>query len=286
MRRFVLAVWVALTGIAAQSVPADAAAKPAVPRVQTSEAGRAALAAGRDLVGALRGLRGPERKTALEQAAAAHDRIAEQFAAEVPVAAAAVFTAAELWRQQGSFALAEKDYLRAASLDAARFAQRGLFGAAEMQRRQQRPDEALGTYAKAEAVAPGTGRAQQVRLCRARLLLSLERVDEAVSGLQAALESAEGPSQVIEAANLLALAFVKKGDLDAAARAIEHAERAVEAAADDDDAPAHERHLKALEGMSARRALQRARDERDGAGADAVHLDAARRAADGVAPPR
>ncbi len=29
-----------------------------------------------------------------------------------------------------------------------------------------------------------------------------------------------------------------------------------------------------------------ARDERDGAGADAVHLDAARRAADGVAPPR
>jgi tetratricopeptide (TPR) repeat protein len=272
---FALWVWCSVACVGAQDGAEPAAgATRAVP----SEAGRTALAAGREQIGSLRGLRGPERKAALEQVATAHDRIAAQFAAEPVVAAAAAFAAAELWRQQGSLALAEQAYLRAAALDAPRFAQRGLLGAADMQRRQQRAEAALATYAKAEAVESGSARAQQARLWRGRVLQGLGRLDEAVTVFQFALECAEGPMQVIETANLLALAWLEAGDLEAAARAIEHAERAVEAAADEDPATAERQH-KALDGMSARKALQRARDQRDGAAKDAVEFDAAQRGA-------
>ncbi len=277
MKRAVMmaCVWLGLSvGVWAQDGGAPAKEPQGKPVI--SAAGRTALAGGREFVARLRGLRGPERKTALEQAAVAHDRIAEQFSGEPGVAAVAAFAAADLWRQQGSVAMAEKDYLRAAALDAPRFAQRGLFGAADMQRRQQRTDEALGTYAKAEAVEPGSARAQDARLWRGRLLQASDRLDDAVAALQTALECAEGPSQVIEATNFLALACVQKGDLDAAGRAIEHAEHAVEMAAEDDPVVA-ERQQKWLASMSARKALQRARDQRDGAGKDAVELDAARR---------
>jgi len=245
-------------------------------RPTSSAEGRAALAAGRQLVARLRGLHATERKVALEQAATAHDRIAEQFAGEPAIAAAAMFAAADLWRQQGSLALAEKDYLRAAATDGPRYAQRGLLGAADMQRRQRRADDALATYAKAEAAEPGSARAQDARLWRARLLQGTERLDEAITAFQTALECAEGPSQVIETCNFLALAWVQKGDLDAAGRAIQHAERAVEVAAEDDEVVAERQH-RWLEAMSARKALQRARDERDGAGKDAVEFDEARR---------
>ena len=122
------------SGAAEASAPAEeSAAVEKAPRV--SEAGRAALAAGRALVAGLRGVHGAERKVALERAAAAHDRIAEQFAGEPAVAAAASFAAAGLWRQHGSLDRAEKDYLRAVAAGGERFAQRGLLGAADMQRR-------------------------------------------------------------------------------------------------------------------------------------------------------
>lgn len=280
MRHVMTTGWILLalfSGIVSQPRAQEAAAEGARQPSATSAAGREALAGGRNAILRLRGLRGPERKIALEQAATLHDRIVEQFASEPSVAAAAAFGGADLWRQQGSLALAEKDYLRAAALDGPRFAQRGLLGAADMQRRQQRPDEAMATYARAEAVEAGSARAQDARLWRARLLQGTERLDEAVVAFQAALESANGVSQTIETANFLALALVQKGDLDAAGRAIEHAEHAVEAAAEDDDVLAERQH-KWLQAMSARKALQRARDERDGAGKDAVELDAARRA--------
>ncbi|MBL8729524.1 MAG: hypothetical protein JNM25_13910 [Planctomycetes bacterium] len=281
MKRVVMAacVWFGLMACVGAQEAAPDVGKPAREARSgpvLSAAGREALAGGREIVNRLRGLRGPERKLALEQAASAHDRLVEQFAGEPLVAAAAAFAAAELWRQQGSLAIAEKDYLRAAALDAPRFAQRGLLGAADMQRRQLRVDEAMGTYGKAEAVEPGSSRAQDARLWRARLLQGSERLDEAIAAFQSALECANGVSQVIETANFLALALVQKGDLDAAGRAIQHAEHAVETAAED-DATLAERHQKWLAAMSARNALQRARDERDGAAEDAVQFDAARR---------
>lgn len=260
-------------GSAAAPAAADAAA--ARPRVVYSDAGRAALAAAKEVVARTRGLRGPERTAALEAAAKAYDQVGADFAAEPSVAATAAFLAAELWRAQGSLALAEKDFLLAARLDPGRYAQRGLLGAADMQRRQERSDEALATYRKAAAVDPGSARAQDARLWQARLLQGAGRLDEAIVLFQAALESADPGAQAVEACNFLALAWIEKGDLDAAGHVIEHAEQAV-ASLGDEDPVVLERLKKSLEAMSARRALQRARDQRHEAGKDAAAFEAAR----------
>lgn len=257
-------------------VPAEAAAdKAKPPKVIYSEAGRAALASAKEVAGRARGLHGPERARALETAAAAYDKVVADFSAEPPLAATAALTAADLWRQQGSLPLAEKDYLLAAQLDAPRYAQRALLGAADMQRRQQRIDDAFATYAKVVALDPASSRAQDARLWQARLLQGRERLDEAIVAFQTALESADPGSETIEACNFLALAWIDKGDLDAAGRAIEHAEQHVAAMADEDPLVL-ERLKKGIEAMSARKALQRARDKENQAGKDAEALEAAR----------
>lgn len=242
---------------------------------KASEAGRAALTAARQLARQCHGLRGPERASALERAATAYDTVATDFAAEPIVAAAAAFESADLWRKQGSLPLAEKCYLLAASIDAPRFAQRGLLGAADMQRRQKRIDEAMSTYAKAAAVDPGSSRAQDARLWQARLLQNADRLDDAIAAFQAALESADPGSETIEAANFLALAWIDKGDLEAAQHAIDHAKQSVEDVGDEDPLVVERLH-KTLEAMSAKKALQRARDKATGAAKDAVDLDARR----------
>ena len=260
---------------AAEAKPASAAGTKKA-RVPISEGGRAALAAAKELAGRSRGLRGPERAKALEVAASAYDKVAAEHAAEPAVAGLAAITAADLWRQQGSVALAEKDYLLAAQIDADRFAQRGLLGDADMQRRQQRRDEAMVTYAKAAAIDPSNARAQDARLWQARLLQQAERIDEAIAAFQTALESADPGLETVEACNFLALAWIQKGDLDAAAKAIEHAEQALQAPADEDPLVV-ERLKKAVESMSAKKGLQRARDKQAEAGKDAVGLDRDRR---------
>lgn len=268
-------------GAKAGAKVADAATeKPVRARVQLSEAGRAALAGAKEIAGRCKGLRGAERTQALEQAARAYDKVLADFGAEPVVAGAAAFAAAELWRQHGSLPLAEKDYLIAADVDGPRFGQRGLLGAADMQRRQKRNDDALLTYAKAAAAEPNGTRAQEARLGQASLLQSTGRLDEAVAAFQAALESARPGKQVIETANHLALACLQKGDLDAAERAIDHAEQAVAAVADDDPV-VHERLQKLFESMSAKKALQRARDKANRAAKDAVGLEMARNTAGG-----
>jgi tetratricopeptide (TPR) repeat protein len=240
-----------------------------------SDAGKAALQKSKDLATAVRGLHGPERVKALEVAATAYDGVVAAFAQEPAVAAVAAINGADLWRQQGSLPLAEKDYLLAAQLDAPRYAQRGLLGAADMQRRQKRVDEAMATYAKVVTVDGGSSRAQDARLWQARLLQTMERIDEAIAAFQGALETADPGRETIEAANFLALAWVEKGDLDAAGRAVEHAEQAV-ATMGEEDPIVVERLKKALETMSAKKALQRARDKANGAAGDAIRLEAAR----------
>ena len=271
-------VWLALAlpgfaqGQGGGAEPATKVAEPAVRRVVMSDAGRQALAGAKELAASMRGLRGPERQQAIEKAAAAYDKLIAEFSGEPVVAAAAAFAAAELWRQQGSLALAEQDFLTAARLDGDRYAQRGLLGAADMQRRQKRYDDAMATYQKAAAIEPGSARAQDARLWQARLLQDSERLDQAIVAFQACLESATPGAQVIEACNFLALAWVQKGDFDAAERAIEHAEQSV-AGLGDEDPIVLERLRKSLESMSARKSLQRARDKKAEAAKDAVGFD-------------
>ncbi|MBL8749626.1 MAG: hypothetical protein JNK78_10740 [Planctomycetes bacterium] len=264
-----------MSALVAQGAESGKAA-PAVEAAKVSDAGRTALQAAKQVAARCRGLRGPERAAALEQAATAYDKVVADFGAEPAVAALAAFTSAELWRQQGSLPLAEKGYLLAATADAPRYAQRGLIGAADMQRRQKRIDEALATYAKAAAVEPGSSRAQDARLWQARLMQSSHRIDEAIPMFQSALEAADPGSQTIEAANYLALAWIEKGDLDAAGHVLDHAAQSVADVGDDDPLVAERLH-KTLEAMSAKKALQRARDKATGAGKDAADLDAVRR---------
>jgi tetratricopeptide (TPR) repeat protein len=254
---------------------AAAEQRPVRAKVQISEGGRAALAAAKALAGRTRGLAGNERLAALQAAATAYDRALAEFGAEPAVAGAAAFAGAELWRQHGSLALAEKDFLLAAEIDGPRFGQRALLAAADLQRRLKRPEEAMVTFAKAATVEPGTARAQEARLGQARVLKAMGRLDEAITACQAALESAHPGKQTIDAADLLAQAHVQKGDLEAAERAIEHAEQVVGGVGDEDPIVV-ERLRKALTAMSARKLLQRARDKAAGAGADAVRLDSDR----------
>jgi tetratricopeptide (TPR) repeat protein len=259
----------------APAAPAEATEAPP-PAVKISPEGRAALKRCRELTADLERLRGKERTDLLAQAAGAFDQVAGSFGSEPAVAARAAYEAAELWRRHGSLPLAEKDYLLAARLDEAVFGQRGWLGAADVQRRLERCDEALASYRKVIALGPSTGRAQSSRLAIARLLAARQQYDDAIAMAQLALECARPGRQVIDAANELALIWIQKGDLDAAGRALGHAEKAVEGV-DNGDPVAAERLQKAVELMSARRALQRSLDAKNDAGGDAVRLDADRK---------
>ncbi len=264
-------------GKAARSAAAASseAAAPVPPKASPSEAGRAALAAAKALAARVRAASAADRAVALEAAAGAYDQVAAVFAGEPAVGSVAAITAAELWRQHGSLPLAEKGYLLAARLDVARYGQRALLGAADMQRRQQRTDEAMATYGKVASLDPGSARAQDARLWQARMLQGAGRLDEAIVAFQGALESADRGAETIEACNWLALAWIDKNDLDAAGHVLAHAEQHVAGAAGEDPV-AVERLQQALDGMSAKKALQRAKDERHEAGKDAAALEAAR----------
>lgn len=259
------------------------AEKPATKRIMpkydapklTSEA-RSAIAEARKLAKAVRGKTGAGRSRQLELAASAFDSLVAKFEAEPAAAALAAWSAAESWRRHGSAPLAEKDYLHAAKCDPVRYGQRGLLGAADMQRRQQRVEDAIKTYEKAEAVDPRTGRAQKARLWVARILLKSNKVDAAIERFQGALESAPSPRQAIDAADYLAKAWIQKGDLDSAGFVIDHAEKVVHEQKHEDPIVA-EQLRRAFERMSAKRALQRARDAKNNAAKDAVRLDEHRR---------
>ena len=237
----------------------------------------ACLDAARALAARVERCHGPARAQALERAAAAYDRCAAGLAGAI--SAEAAWTAAELWRRHGSLLLAEQSYLRAAQRDRRRYGQRGLLGAADMQRRQHRRAAAAQTYKAAERADPATGGAQRARLWVARMLLADDKVAQAIVRFQSALECASTPRQSIEAADYLAKAWIRSGDLDSARRVLEHVDRLVHAR-QGEPAQDVERLRAASRRMSARKALQRALDVRHRRGADAVRLDEHRRRRD------
>jgi len=245
-----------------------------LPRPKPTQAARQALAAARALAATVKAAKGAARAGAMEAAAKAYDDLAQDFASESLVAAQAAFRAAELWRRHGSLVLAEQDYRAAARQDTERYGQRATLGAADMQRRLGRAKDALRTYAQVIPHGPGTSRAQVARLWRGRLQQELGQLDKAIATFRAALESAERPHQVMDAVNWLAKALVRKGDLDGAARAIDHADQVVREAVADD--PTQEALLEVLRELSARRALQRARDKQTNAVEDARALERSR----------
>lgn len=283
----VVMVGLLLLGCALGQMPTKKSSLDGKHPVQTSEVvhvaqsklsaeARSMLAAARKLELACKQVSGPARSRKLELAAVGFDRLVVRFESEPAASAQAAWSAAQIWRRHGSKALAEKGYLHAARSHAVRYRQRGLLGAADMQRRQRRVKDAMKTYALAEAADPRTSHAQAARLWIARMLMERSQVDRAIEKFQAALESAPSPRQGLDAANYLAKAWIVKGDLDAAGFVIEHAENLVEQEAGADSIN-HEQLRRACERMSSRKALQRALDAKRDAGADAVRLDEYRR---------
>ena len=283
----------------AEPAPAKPVAKRVVPKSMApklSAEARLAFAEARQLEKNSRKVSGPARSRKLELAASCFDRLVAKFEAEPQVAAQAAWHAAELWRRHGSAPLAEKDYLFAAKAHAVRYGQRGLLAAADMQRRQLRTEDAMATYAQAERVDPRTGRAQSARLWMARMLLTDGKVEQAIERLQAALESAPSPrlmqlmprtavtgaydhgsyAALERVADHLAKAWIIKGDLKAAGFVIDHAQKLVDGERGGDPIVA-ERLRRAFDRMSAKKALQRALDQKTGAAKDAVRLDEHRR---------
>jgi len=251
--------------------------KPAVPRgPKLSAEARQEIAAAHKLVRESRKVTGPERSRKLEVAAAAFDRIVVKFVDEPAAAAQAAWNAAETWRRHGSAPLAEKDYLHAAKVDAVRYGQRGLFGAAEMQRRQHRTEDAMKTYKLAEAVDPRTSRAHDARLWMARMMLDDKKTVAAIEQFRVALESAPSSRKAIQAADYLAKAWIVKGDLEAAGFVIDHA-RTLVADEEGGDPVVVARLHRAFERMGAHRALRRAQDAQDDAAGDAVRLEQSRK---------
>lgn len=268
----VLATCGAVNGpkLAAQRAPARVGgARPLSNQARSDWALAEKLAAG------VAGKVGAERACALELAAAAYDRCSQTAGSGVE-AARAGWAAAELWRRHGSLLLAERGYLVAAREDRLRFGQRGLSAAADMQRRQGRSTAAMQTYAQAARVDPRTARAQRARVWIGKLWLARGATDRATAQLQAALECASTTRQVLDCANELANAWIATGDLDQAAAVLAHVDRVLRSVGDE-DAQELARLRRASDAMSARRALQRAVDERDGRAADAVRLDEYRR---------
>lgn len=259
---------------AQQEAPkAEPAADPAPRAVNPA---KSALAEARKLYDAVRGLRGGDRIAKLELAAKAFEQVVSLAGEDAKLAALAAFFAAGAWRQQGSLALAERSYLAAAQFDSPRYGARGHLGAADMQRRLKRTDEAIAEYLKVIDLEPGSGAAQDARLWQARLLQVNGKIDEAIATFQSALEAARAGRDTIDTANYLALAWIQKGDFEAAGFVLEHAEEAI-AALGEEDPVTQERLRKALEGMSARKALQRALDKKNGAAKDAEQLEEEKR---------
>ena len=244
-------------------------------RPAPSAAARQALAEASTLAGLARPLRGVARAGALEAAAKSYEALVGSFATEPLVVAEASWHAAELWRRHGSLVLAEQAYGRAAKRDPVRYGQRALLGVADMQRRLGLVEDALKSYSEVVACDPGTSRAQQARLWRGRLQYQLKRFDLATATLRAALESANGPRQVMDVVNWLARVRLQVGDLQGAASAIDYAESVVREAVASD--PTEQGLLKLFDRLPARRLLQRARDKQVDAVEDANALERTRR---------
>ena len=141
-----------------------------------------------------------------------------------------------------------------------------------MQRRAEKHEQSIATYRDAAAIDPATARAQTARLWIGRVLQTMGREVDAVVAFRTAVASAVTTSQTIEAINYLASALLAGGDLAGASQALAQADAAVSTAIVEKPEDAERLH-KALESMSARRALQRAQDKAVDAAADAQQVD-------------
>jgi tetratricopeptide (TPR) repeat protein len=222
------------------------------------------------LTSSVKGTKGAERETALERAARAWEALlADVGQSNKAIGARAAWEAGELWRRRGDLESADDYYARCLALDEGRYRERATFERAHVARRQERFEDAIALYREVASMRPESARAHEARLRAGRCLEASGEDAEAISVYRVALEASSAvPRRALDAGNHLARALVRTGDLDAAAATIARVEGIAGPVLDAGGEEAA-RLRKALDGMSARRALQRARDARDEAGEDA-----------------
>ncbi|MCC6672221.1 MAG: tetratricopeptide repeat protein [Planctomycetes bacterium] len=243
--------------------PRPAGAEKAVPAPQ------AALKAAAALLDKVTGTTGPDRLARLEEAAKAYERVAGEFAGDKQTAARAWYEAGDIWRRHGSLAPAEKAFAQALAIDPARFGERAALQLGNMQRRLKRYDEAIVHYRQAAGFKPDSARAQEARLWIGRTLQEKGAQQEAAAAFREAADKADSAVEVVEACNYLAKSLLALGDGSGAQAAIDRAAQAVETA----EGKEQERAKREFDDMSARRALQRERDQKPETKRDAADLE-------------
>jgi len=231
--------------------------------------GREALRACRDLAAKIKGLRGPTRDAALEEAAKAYEQVGADYANDKATSAQAWYEAAELWRRGNDLAPAEAAYGKAVENDRDRYAERAWLEVANLQRRSKRYDDAVATYKKVVELNPSSGRAHDARLWIGRTLQQKGTMPEAIAAYTEVVERAPSLLDRIEATDWLVKALVHVGDLDKAQSAF----ATLEAATKDAEGPDAERVHKAFEGMTSKRAIEKARDKQTKAHKDAEQAE-------------
>jgi tetratricopeptide (TPR) repeat protein len=263
-------VWTGVVGAQNGAAPAEQAA----PR-PGAEA-RAALAEVASLLEDVKGTKGEERKAAFERAAQRCQELRDRHAADRPGCARLSFELGDIWRRHGSLEQAESAFARAAELDPERLGARAGLQQAHAQRRLKRFDEAVRSYRRVAAMQPESASTRDAGLWIGRCLEASGDLDAAIAAYRAVLDEPGRPADLIDTSNRLARALVNKGDLTGAEAVLQRAERTVSEATSG-DAESAPRLRKTLAEMSARKALQRARDKRAGAHEDARKLEEARR---------
>ena len=231
--------------------------------------GRDALRACRDLAAKIKGLRGPTRDAALEEAAKAYEQVGVEHASDKAIAAQAYYEAAELWRRGNDLAPAEAAYGKAVENDRDRYAERSWLEVANLQRRSKRYDDAVLTYKKVVELNPSSSRAHDARLWIGRTLQQKGTMPEAIAAYTEALERAPALLDRIEATDWLVKAQVHVGDLDKAAATFATLETLVK----DSEGPDVDRVHKAFDGMTSKRTIEKARDKQTKAHKDAEQAE-------------
>lgn len=244
-------------------------------RLPISKEARAALNEAKAVAAKSKGLKGEARKNALVAGARTYEAVAARFASEDGACGTAWFEAAELWRKNQDFKAAARGYGLAAERDPGRYQERSWMQLAHIARRQKQIAQALELYKKVATLKSGTARNHQARVWIGRCFERQKKPEQAIDAYRQAAGSTTNPRDMLEACNRLALCLVREGRLDQAAAAIRQAETA---AAPELARPGPKaRNLRrALDRMSARKALQRARDKVTGAHRDAEDVEGSR----------
>ena len=276
MRRLI-ELGVALTALAV-FLPAQVQAQTQseTKKARPSADARAALGKVDAIRASAKGKKGEARKTILREAAAGYARVVVDFAGEPGAMAPASFAAAEIWRAAGELQKAKDYYQKSIQFDGARYEERSTLQLAHIARRQKDAAGAIALYMKVAKQKPKSARAHEARIWIGRSHATANKTDAAITAYRAAIDLAASPSQAIDACNRLAGLFVKLSKLDDAEQVIGRAATVAKTTPTAKGKMAERQKQsweKAYDKMSARRALQRARDKATKAHKDAAAVD-------------